>query len=296
MRRIAHISDLHFGRTDDAVVAALVDELNTDRPDLIIVSGDFTQGARRGEFEAARHFLSSLASPWIGVPGNHDISPYHLVQRFLDPFRRYRRYISETAEPVWQDDEIAVVGLNSARPMLPELDWSQGRIGRRQLARAEERLQAIPPHLFSIIVVHHPLLPPPYAPETRLVGRAGEALARFKALGVKLTLAGHLHRGYARFLEPVIEGGVVADTQVQPPERAVSRDLLAVQAGSATSTRLRNEPNAYNRIRIEDGIAAVEPRLWTGRGWATAEQATEALRDSGRLDPEAADGPIVQKP
>jgi len=273
MRTIAHVSDLHFGRTDPVVVESLVAELNRTRPDLVIVSGDFTQGARHSEFVEARGFLARLASPWLGIPGNHDISPYNLVQRFLDPFARYRRYIAPTTEPLWHDDEIAVIGLNSARRAMPELDWSQGRISRNQLARASERLAALPGHLFRIAVVHHPLLPPPHAPDTRLVGRAEEALAVFERHGVGLTLAGHLHRGYARFLEPVVENGRVADTRVRPPERTATRRLLTVQAGSATSTRLRGERNAYNAIRIENGIAAIEPRIWDGVRWANAESA-----------------------
>ena len=46
MRRISHISDLHFGRTDSAVAEALINELNADAPDLIVASGDFTMAAR----------------------------------------------------------------------------------------------------------------------------------------------------------------------------------------------------------------------------------------------------------
>lgn len=277
MRRIAHISDLHFGRIDVTVAEALLADLDESRPDLVIVSGDLTMGARRSEFRAAAAFLARIAAPWIAVPGNHDISPYRLVQRFTDPFRRWRRYIHPVTEPDWHDEELAVVGLNSTRAMVLGLDWSQGRLGKEQIRRVEERFARGRPDAFRIVVAHHPFLPPEYAPETRLVGRADEALARFQALGVGLTLAGHLHRGYARVLEPVIapDGGL-ADLAPRPPERTASRDLLVVQAGSAISTRLRDEPNAYNRIRIEDGIAAVEARLWTGDGWASAEEAGAA--------------------
>jgi 3',5'-cyclic AMP phosphodiesterase CpdA len=273
MRRLAHISDLHFGRTDAPVVEGLVSELNAERPDLVVVSGDLTQSARGGEFRAARHFLDRLSSPWIAVPGNHDISPYHLVQRFLDPFARFRRFIQQATEPVWQDDEIAIVGINSARAMLFELNWAHGSLSRTQMERAEERFRAMPPSLFRIVVAHHPFLPPSEEPTVRTVGRAAEALDRFERAGVKLTLSGHLHRGYARFLEPVLSGGHIADVKAREPERAATRSLLVVQAASATSTRLRGEPNAYNHIRIEDGLAAIEPRIWTGSCFANAEGA-----------------------
>jgi len=273
MRRLAHISDLHFGRTDPVVVEALIAELNADRPDLVIVSGDLTQEARTGEFRAAQTFLSRLASPWIAVPGNHDISPYHLVQRFFDPFARFRRYIQQATEPVWQDEEIAVVGINSARSMLLELNWAHGSLSRGQMERAEARFEAMPASLFRIVVAHHPFLPPEEEPTVRTVGRSAEALDRFERAGVKLTLSGHLHRGYARFLEPVLSGGRIADVKAREPERAATRSLLVVQAASATSTRLRGEPNAYNHIRIEDGLAAIEPRIWTGSCFANAEGA-----------------------
>ncbi|WP_336487755.1 metallophosphoesterase family protein [Methylobacterium nigriterrae] len=272
MRRIAQISDLHFGRTDPAVVEGLVRELNEDRPDLIIASGDFTMAARRVEYREAQHFLNRLPKPWIAVPGNHDISPFHLMQRFVRPFARYRRFIAADTQPTYQDDEIGVVCLNTVRTWAPERDWSQGKIHRWQIAGAEARLRTMPAHLFKIVVGHHPFMPPPWDEEARLVGRADKALAAFRRSGVGLTLAGHLHRHYARFAEADGAG----------PERvAVDRGsmqggrgrLLAVQAGSATSTRLRgNEPNAYNRIRIEDGLATVTVRLWNGRHWQDAEQ------------------------
>ncbi len=114
MRRIAHISDLHFCRTDPAVVEALAAELNADPPDLVAVSGDLTMRARSREFRAARAFLDGLRAPVLAVPGNHDITSYWLHERFLDPLGRWRRFVAEEPEPVWADDEIAVVGINTA--------------------------------------------------------------------------------------------------------------------------------------------------------------------------------------
>jgi len=281
VRRLAHISDLHFGRTDPHVVEGLVRELADERPDLIVISGDFTMKARRREYEAAHAFLQRLTSPWIAVPGNHDISPYRLVQRFLDPFRRYRRFIHPDPEPVFVDDEIAVVCLNTARRFAWETNWSHGSISRDQIGRAEALLDSLPPGLFRIVVGHHPFLPPPWDPEARLVGRADLALAAFSRHGVRLALAGHLHRAYSRFAKA---GDAVAgelDT-VDAEGAATGRRLLVVQAGSATSTRLRgNEPNAYNRITVENGRALVEVRLWTGTGWVSAaEERPGAAKDT----------------
>ncbi|WP_158807257.1 metallophosphoesterase [Beijerinckia sp. L45] len=270
MRRIAQISDLHFGCTNPTVVEGLIVELNADKPDLLIISGDFTMAARRTEYEAAHAFLQRLPQPWISVPGNHDISPFHLMQRFLRPFSRYRRFIAADTEPTFQDDEIGVVCLNTVRTWAPERDWSQGKIHRWQIVQAEARLKAMPANLFKIVVGHHPFMPPPWDEEARLVGRADKALAAFRRSGVGLTLAGHLHRHYARFAEADGEGPERVEVDGGGTQGCKGR-LLAVQAGSATSTRLRgDEPNAYNRIRIQDGCAHVTVRLWNGSRWEDA--------------------------
>ena len=79
MRILAHISDLHFGRLDPAVLPALTRAIHEAKPDVVVVSGDLTQRARRREFSAARRYLDGLPSPQIVVPGNHDVPLYDVA-------------------------------------------------------------------------------------------------------------------------------------------------------------------------------------------------------------------------
>ena len=129
MRVIAHISDLHFGRVDDRIVAALTAEINASKPHLIAVSGDLTQRARVPEFRAARAFLDSFPQPKVIVPGNHDVPLFHLFDRVLRPLTKYRGYISADLDPYYSDEEIAVLGINTARSLVHKA----GRINRRQV-------------------------------------------------------------------------------------------------------------------------------------------------------------------
>ena len=81
MTRVAHLSDLHFGRHDPRVVEGLLRDLEDQRPDLVAVSGDLTQRAREREFDAGASFLRRLPCPWLAVPGNHDIPLFDVIRR-----------------------------------------------------------------------------------------------------------------------------------------------------------------------------------------------------------------------
>ena len=99
MKTIVHLSDLHFGRVDARIVTPIIQRVRAVNPDLVAVSGDFTQRARRGQFIQARMFLDALPFPKFVVPGNHDVPLYDVAARLLNPFGGYRRYIAE--DPVY---------------------------------------------------------------------------------------------------------------------------------------------------------------------------------------------------
>ena len=115
MRTIVHLSDLHFGRTDDALLTPLASVIAKLAPDLVAVSGDLTQRARTTEFQAARDFLDRLPEPQIIVPGNHDVPLHNVFTRFIGPLDKYRRYITGDLEPVVQFYE-QVTGVPAVRP------------------------------------------------------------------------------------------------------------------------------------------------------------------------------------
>ncbi|MEP6657432.1 MAG: metallophosphoesterase family protein [Betaproteobacteria bacterium] len=244
MRTIIHISDLHFGRADSIVLEPLIGAIDHLRPDLIAVSGDLTQRARPEQFRCARQFLDRLAYPRIVVPGNHDVPLYNVFARFSSPLRHYERYITPDLAPFFRDDEIAVLGINTAR----SFTLKGGRINAGQVAGARARFGEVPAEVLKIVVTHHPFDVPAKTHERELVGRAGMAMEALAQCGVDMLLSGHLHAGRvattgARF---AIEGHAA----------------LVIQAGTATSTRTRNEFNAFNVVRTGPDTAMIEQHLW----------------------------------
>lgn len=246
MRVIAHISDLHFGREEQTIVDALRKDLINKNPDLVIISGDFTQRARVSQYKKAHAFIDSLPLKTIAVPGNHDIPLFDIFRRIFSPLSRYRKYISEELNPVYSDDEIVVCAINTARSFA----WKEGRISVKQIAYVSDKLCSFPNDKFKILVTHHPFIPPPDRPSIKLVARSVPALDAIDKCGADMLLSGHLHTDYS---------GDVRSFYIKR-----KRSVISVQAGTAVSTRTRNEPNAYNLISIVRSRIDIQVRIWNG--------------------------------
>ncbi len=234
MRTIVHTSDLHFSRVDARVIAALVTTVNELAPDLVVVSGDLTQRARRGQFVRAAAFLKALRPPRLVVPGNHDVPMFNIPARLFAPFAGYRAHINDDLEPVFDDPEMCVVGLNSVRTVLFS---DEGRLNTSQADRGAERLRSAATDAIKIIVTHHPFDVPPGQRQDKMIGRSRMAMERLAAAGADLFLAGHLHVSHV--------GGTATRYKI------AGHSAVLVQAGTM-STRDRGEPNSFNVIRVAD--------------------------------------------
>ena len=256
MSRIAHLSDIHFGANDPKIVAAATAWLEARQPDLVIISGDFTQRARNEQFQQASAWLNQLRRAGLivlPIPGNHDVPLYDVIRRFASPLGRYKRYIDNELCPWFENDDVAVLGLNTAR----SLTFKDGRINHEQMRMLRDRFAAVAANKTRILVTHHPLFAMPIGSGGELgeaVGHHDDAIRAVSEAGVHVALAGHFHKTYAEAARKMVETAAGA---------------LVIQAGTATSTRLRNdEPQSFNWIHTHasDRIE-LQVIVWHGAGF-----------------------------
>ncbi|HEU4839629.1 MAG TPA: metallophosphoesterase [Micavibrio sp.] len=262
MSVILHASDLHFGKADPAVVESFRQEVERQKPDLVILSGDFTQVGSNAEFKQARDFIDRISAPVFTVPGNHDIPRFNSWQRFFDPMKRYRRHISPLVDTIHEDDECYVVGINTARAVLPHWNWANGMISKDQIDFVHRNFRYAPNDKVRIFVCHHPLLNVQNAPIDTVVWGSTELVQVLESQHVDLVLTGHIHHA-----------------SILPYSEA--RGPVMIGSASATSMRLRKQSNGYNIIRLSSEKIDIELVHWDG----ASHVVFEALSVTRRTEP-----------
>jgi len=240
MITIVHGSDLHFGRPHDAGVAQrFLDAVDQLAPDMIVLSGDFTQRAKVREYEAAREYLDRLPPvPTVVTPGNHDVPLYRIFERIFSPFSNYRAHIHEELDTVTRAPGLTVVALNSAAPRRAIVN---GRIDARQLDFARSAFRDTPEEDLKAVVAHHHLAPAPDYEGDNPLPDGRRILDALEDMGVELIMGGHLHRAY-----------IGNSLDVHPGEDR-DRGIVIVQSGTTTSRRGRareQAKNTFNLVRI----------------------------------------------
>jgi len=236
MLRIAHISDIHFGRiSHPTIVDTLVEEINEAQVNLVVLSGDLTQRAFGHQFRAARRMLDAFDAPTLVVPGNHDVFPWwRLFSRLLDPLRRYEKLITPDLAPRFEIPGLVVQGINSA------YGWTikGGKITEKELEQIRNGFQGAPEGAFRVLVVHHHLAELEQLGDHDISVGAHEALSVAHECNVDMILCGHLHIPHVTHVS-IHEGNT---------------PILVVSAGTSTSNRGRGKDaasNFYNLIDVD---------------------------------------------
>jgi 3',5'-cyclic AMP phosphodiesterase CpdA len=267
---IAHLSDIHFGRiAHEHIVQVLVDEVNAGDVDLVAISGDLTQRAREREFKAASTMIDRFEAPVLVVPGNHDVYPWwHPIKRLCRPLARYRTHITPELTPRFEQNGVAVLGLNTAHGRTVK----GGRIDADDLDAIRSYFGEVDDGTFTVLVLHHHLT------KIRALGRhdiaryAQDALDAAAASGVDLILCGHLHVSH---IEPV---------EIIPGQQRI----VVASAGTATSNRGRKSnraTNFYNLIRVSAGRFQVEERIYRPRVHQFVAESTTTFDRSAPATP-----------
>jgi 3',5'-cyclic AMP phosphodiesterase CpdA len=251
MSVLLQVSDTHFGTERPPVVEALVAFAAELRPDLVVLSGDITQRARRAQFDAARRLAERLPpAPLLALPGNHDIPLFNLAARLLRPYAGYARVFGMDLEPSYESHDLLVLGVNTTRAYRHK----HGEVSRDQIERVAQRLRSSSRGKLRIVVTHHPLLVPPGAEERNLLRGHARAARAWAAAGADLVMGGHVHLPFVRRMDDPA--------------------LWVAQAGTAVSRRVRAGAlaNSLNVVRYEAGLGVVERWDHDGSRFALVER------------------------
>ncbi|HET8837246.1 MAG TPA: metallophosphoesterase [Gemmatimonadales bacterium] len=279
---VVHISDLHFGGYADlAQIEALESFIPTLGAAATVISGDVSQRARHGEFQAAHAFVQRLKqhAPVLMVPGNHDLewwrSPLGLAGQDVK-YAKYARYFGDLTPVLEIPGAIIVGALSSYGVALGSLTLNlrdvavKGHLPASETSRVARIFADAPPDAVRILVFHHNVL---RGPHSRRMGLANWRAASRRLLSSRadVILCGHDHHESA---------GQIDGT-------------LAVSTSGTHSFRTRGgRPSVFNLVRVEPRAVHIRHYRWepNSRRFLTSDVYSFAREGGSRLAVSVAGG------
>jgi len=221
---LAHLSDVHLGPLpqprpvdligkrltgylnwkrarayihDMDVLARLVEDLKSQAPDHIAMTGDILNIALPEEFISGRAWIETLGpgDTVSFVPGNHDAyvqSAMDDLAKTFAPWTLGERKSVDAFPYMRVKDGVALIGVTSGVPTAPFI--ASGTLGRRQIVACEDLLkEAEARGLARIVMLHHP----PHrsgAPLGRALSDAHQFEMMIERVGAELVIHGHNHK------------------------------------------------------------------------------------------------------
>ena len=261
--RVLHVSDVHFGRPSvPAHITAIETRIDSERYDVVAVSGDLSQRARSGEFQRAAVFLrdAGRVSRTIVVPGNHDVMWWRAplgIGRDDGLYENYRLYVNPEIEPVLRVEAdgdrpgVTCVGINTAQGVLPQtLTWNVrdisiiGHVRRSQIDRTAAEFAKAPRDDLRVIVMHHNPVKGELSQRHGLKNTR-KVLGAFAEIGVDLVLCGHDHQEAVHAVGETKKGTVVST------------------AGTVSNRSRGGRPSSANAIAVTGDALEVTTLVWS---------------------------------
>jgi 3',5'-cyclic AMP phosphodiesterase CpdA len=235
------------GQHDRGVLATLVSDMQAQRPDHVLMTGDIVNIGLPAEIALAKDWLATLGgSEAVSfTPGNHDAyvaDATKLVHEVFEPWT-----VGETGAAGFpflrRRAGVALIGLDSGVPTAPFV--ASGRLGETQLAALGRLLdQTKAEGLARVVFLHHP----PHVGGARVLRGLDDAAA-FEAViarhGAELVVHGHNHKPSVAYIDgrqgqtPVVG---VASASARPGGHypAAEYNLYAIEgAGEGARVTLR---------------------------------------------------------
>lgn len=274
---LVHLSDLHFGRDCDlAMIDAVERIVPTLEASAVVVSGDLTQRARHGEFQAARRFLEQLgrSAPVLTLPGNHDVqwfeSPFWILGR-QRIYVKYRRWFGqELTRTLVVPGAVIATMLTSHGVSFPSMTFNlndmavKGHLPPAEVERVARIFAAAPPDLAKVVVLHQNVLRGKISRRMGL-SRWRTAQERLIALAPDLIINGHDHEEAAEQLG----------------------DRIAVSTAGTLTHRMRGgKPAVFNVVRIDTGTVTIQHWRWQGETFVPSDRFVFARAARGSTPPQ----------